>query len=136
MLKWNDMGDYCEGSFKSEVFRDDEGGDILNVAFGRPELSECAERCVESFNSLTEEQIDEICAGIAESAGREYAADNPREILKSCWFTTLYVNMRTPEDEIAYVAEGEGDWGDAIGFAVEGGEVTYVGTDYFECMTE
>lgn len=44
--------------------------------------------------------------------------------------------MLNEEDEIAYVVEGEGDWGDVIGFVVKDNKVIYVGTDYFSYMKE
>ena len=42
--------------------------------------------------------------------------------------------MLSTEDELAYVVEGEGDWGEVIGFAVKNDEIIYVGTDYFDYM--
>ena len=62
--------------------------------------------------------------------------DNALDILNYCWFTTLYVNMLSENDEIAYVVEGEGDWGDVVGFAVKNHKVIYVGADYFDYMRE
>lgn len=54
MIQWSDQEEgYCEGIFKSAFFRDDEGSDELSVSAQRPELSECAEKCVAAFNSLT-----------------------------------------------------------------------------------
>ncbi len=44
--------------------------------------------------------------------------------------------MSSKEDEIAYVVEGEGDWGEVIGFAVKNNKVIYVGTDYFDYMKD
>ena len=45
-----------------------------------------------------------------------------------------YVDMAGAEDEVGYVVEGEGDWGEPVGFAVKGDRVTYVGPDYLEAM--
>lgn len=42
--------------------------------------------------------------------------------------------MAGAEDEVGYVVEGEGDWGEPVGFAVKGDRVTYVGSDYLEAM--
>ncbi len=42
--------------------------------------------------------------------------------------------MLSTEDPVAFVAEGEGDWGSVIGFAVQNNEVVYVGTEYMDCM--
>ncbi len=145
MINWLHREDgYCEGSFKSAFFRDDENGDELTVMAARPELSECAEKCVEAFNGLTDSEIQEICKGIIDCIkenGMDEDIDLPTEdnaldILKYCWFTTLYVNMLSDDDEIAYVVEGEGDWGEVIGFAVNNGKLVYVGIDYFDCMKE
>lgn len=143
MINWLHQEEgYCEGSFISEFFRDDENCNELVVCAKSPELSECAEKCVASFNNLSESAIDEICKEIINRAKENGfdeecelpTPDNARDILNYCWFVTLYVNMLSPEDEIAYVVEGEGDWGDAIGFAVQNNEVIYVGADYFDCM--
>jgi len=145
MIHWLDQEDeFCEGSFKSNFFRDDENGDELSVCVGSPDLTECAEKCVEAFNNLTESEINKICKEIivcAKKGGlnKEFelpVLDNPLDILNYCWFTTLYVNMLSKEDEIAYIVEGEGDWGEVIGFAVENKKVTYVGIDYDDYMKE
>lgn len=143
MINWLHQEDgVCEGSFKSNFFRDDENGDELNVYVQGPDLTECAEKCVEAFNNLTESEINEICKEIISCAkgsgiNEEFelpALDNAPDILNYCWFTSLYVNMLGKEDEIAYVVEGEGDWGEVIGFAVKNNKVIYVGADYFDYM--
>lgn len=145
MIHWLYQEDgVCEGSFKSKFFRDDENGEELSVYVQSPDLAECAEKCVEAFNNLTESEINEICKEIISCAKEsdingEFelpALDNALEILKNCWFTSLYVNMLSKEDEIAYVVEGEGDWGEVIGFAVKNKKVIYVGTDYFDYMKD
>ncbi len=143
MIQWlHQEKGVCEGSFKSKFFRDDEGGDVLSIGMQDPDLSECAEKCVESFNNLTESQIRELCKEIINCAkeggiNEEFelpALDDGLDILNYCWFTGLYVNMLSTEDELAYVVEGEGDWGEVIGFAVKNDEIIYVGTDYFDYM--
>lgn len=134
----------CEGSFKSDFFRDDENGDELSVYVQSPNLTECAEKCVEAFNKLTESEINEICKEIISCAkesgiNEEFelpAIDNALDILNYCWFTALYVNMLSKEDEISYVVEGEGDWGEVIGFVVKNNKVSYVGIDYFDYMKD
>ncbi len=145
MIHWLHQEDgFCEGSFKSEFFRDDENGDELSVYVKSPNLTECAEKCVEAFNKLAGSEIDEICKkiiGCAKESGinGEFelpALDSALDILNYCWFTAVYVNMLNKEDEIAYVVEGEGDWGDSIGFAVIKDKVIYVGTDYFDYMKD
>lgn len=145
MIHWlNQEEDFCEGTFQSKFFRDDENGDELTVYVKSPDLAECAEKCVEAFNSLTESEINEICKKIISCAkeggiNEEFELPSPAnalDILNDCWFTALYVNMLSEEDEIAYVVEGEGDWGEVIGFAVENDKVTYVGVDYLDCMKD
>lgn len=65
---------------------------------------------------------------------RQTGLSDPRDILRYCWFAALYVDMAGAEDEAGYVVEGEGDWGEPVGFAVKGDRVTYVGPDYLEAM--
>lgn len=145
MIDWLHQDDeVCEGSFKSNFFRDDENGDELTVYVANPNLTECAEKCVEAFNNLTESEINEICQGIISCAkessiNEEFelpSLDNALDILNYCWFTALYVNMLSKEDEIAYVVEGEGDWGEVIGFAVKNNKIIYVGIDYWDYMED
>lgn len=37
---------------------------------------------------------------------------------------------------MAYVVEGEGDWGEVIGFVVKNDKVIYVGIDYLDYMKD
>ena len=145
MIDWlYEEEEFCEGSFKikSKFFRHDENGDVLNVGCKSSDLMECAEKCVEAFNNLAESEINQICKEIINyvvesNKYEDYelpALENPLDILNYCWFTTLYVNMLSQEDEIAYVVEGEGEWGDVIGFVVNNNKIIYVGTDYFDYM--
>ena len=145
MINWLHQEDgVCEGSFKSKFFRDDENGDELMVYAANPNLTGCAEKCVEAFNNLTESEINQICKEIINCAkeggiNEEFelpALDNALDILNYCWFTSLYVNMLSKEDEIAYVVAGEGNWGEVIGFAVKNNKVIYVGVDYFDYMKD
>ena len=145
MIHWLQKEEgFCEGSFNSKFFCDDEGGKKLSVYLKSPDLTKCAEKCVKAFNNLTESEINEICKKIIScakesDANKKFelpALDNALDILKYCWFTGLYVNMLSKEDETAYVVEGEGDWGDVIGFAVNNNKVIYVGTEYFDCMKD
>ncbi len=145
MIHWLHQEEgFCEGTFRSRFFRNEEGGDELSIGVKSPDLKECAEKCVEAFNHLTESAISEICKEIiscAQEGGADEefefpSPDNALEILNDCWFTTLYVNMLSQEDETAYVVEGEGEWGDVIGFAVKNDEVIYVGPDYFDYMED
>nr|WP_325236698.1 hypothetical protein [uncultured Oscillibacter sp.] len=54
--------------------------------------------------------------------------------LNYCWFMTLYVGMGSSDDEIAYAVEGEGEWGENIGFVISNDSVAYVGADYLDYM--
>lgn len=145
MIDWlNQEEGVCEGVFKSNFFRNDENGDILSVGVKSPDMLECAEKCVEAFNNLAESEIKEICKGIincVKESGTEEGfelptPENALDILNYCWFTILYVNMLSMEDEISYVVEGEGEWGDVIGFVMHNNKVIYVGTDYFDYMKD
>ena len=102
MINWLHQEDgYCEGNFQSVFFRDDLEGDELTIMAKSPELEEGAIKCVEAFNGLTESKINEICTRIVEfvkNGDMDYDfdlsdVDNERDILKYCWFTTIYVNM-------------------------------------------
>lgn len=143
MIKWLHQEEgFCEGVFESNFFCDDEGGNELSVMAKSPDLSECAEKCVEAFNNLSESEISKICKLIIEHIKENdmneevdlNSLDDELDILNYCWFTTMYVNMLSTQDEIAYVIEGEGDWGDVIGFAVNKDKVIYVGIEYFDYM--
>lgn len=144
MIQWLHQEDgACEGVFKSNFFRDDENGNELSVYMKSSDLADCAEKCVAGFNNLNESEITEICKKIIDCVKEigadeefELSADNALDILNYCWFAALYVNMLCKEDEVSYVVEGEGDWGDVIGFVVENDKVIYVGTDYFDYMKD
>lgn len=133
------------GRFNSKFFRNDEGGDefIVYANSDDPDFMESAEKCVDSFNSLSESVINEICQKLISCAqegdglDEEFelpALDNPLDILDYCWFMALYVDMKSIGDEIAYAVEGEGEWGENIGFVIKNDSVVYVGADYLEHM--
>ncbi len=144
MIRWLQQ-EPGEGRFRSRFFRNDEQGDelIVYANSGSPDFKGCAEMCVEAFNSLSESAIHEICQKLiscAQEGGglkEEFelpALDNPLDILNYCWFMVLYVGMENGEDEIAYAVEGEGEWGENIGFVISNGRVVYVGADYLDYM--
>ncbi len=104
MIHWLHQEDgFCEGSFKSNFFRDDENRDELGVYVKSPDLAECAEKCVEAFNNLTKSDINEICKEIISCAkesniNEEFdlpAPDNALDILycRPPGFTVLYSFM-------------------------------------------
>ncbi len=143
MIRWLQQED-GEGRFNSSFFRNDENDDELIVYANSdiPDFVECAEQCVEAFNSLSEPVINEICTKLISCAkeggiNEEFemsALDNALDILKYCWFMALYVDMENKDDEIAYAVEGEGDWGENIGFIIRNNSVVYVGSDYLDHM--
>ncbi len=132
-----------EGEFISSFFRNEDDNKLL--LFAKRDLSDykqCAEKCVIAFNSLPDSVIDEICekliacakdGGIAEDFRLPHI-DNPREIMKYCWFYSLYVNMKDKDDVVSYAVSGEGDWGEEVGFFVRNDTVEYVGTDFFDYL--
>ena len=116
MIRWLQQED-VEGRFNSKFFRNDEGGDefIVYANSDDPDFMESAEKCVDSFNSLSESVINEICQKLISCAqegdglDEEFelpALDNPLDILDYCWFMALYVDMKSIGDEIAYITIG------------------------------
>lgn len=128
-----------EGSFTSEIFPNDETQE-MTVYIRNKSLMDYAEKCINHFNSMPDEMIDEICHGLIESCHLSDYDDfelpeleNVRDILDYCWFTTLSVD--NPEnDGISYTVEGEGDWGEIVGIVIKNGSLAYVGQDYEEYL--
>ncbi|MCM1131867.1 MAG: hypothetical protein NC340_00185 [Ruminococcus flavefaciens] len=121
-----------EGTFTSAFFSNDEGNELV-VCLRNGDIIDYAEKCIEHFNSLSDDIIDEICEGIIESCEEEYDLENARDILEYCWFTSMAVDV--PEDDgISYVIEGEGDWGEVVGFVIKNGALAYVGIDFEEYL--
>lgn len=127
------------GSFKSKIFKN-ENNDELSVCLRNLSLADYAEKCIEHFNSMTDDMIDEICHGLIESCHlsdyEEFELPelkNVRDILEYCWFTSMAVDV-PKDDKISYVIEGEGDWGEVVGFVIKDGNLAYVGTDYEESL--
>lgn len=144
MIRWLQQED-GEGRFNSRFFRNDENEDELTVYANSDSLDfmECAEKCVDAFNNISESVINEICQKLISCAqegnGLEEefelpALDNLLDILNYCWFMALYVDMESIDDEIAYAVEGEGEWGENIGFVIKNNSVVYVGADYLDYM--
>ena len=144
MIRWLQQED-GEGRFNSRFFRNDENEDELIVYANsdNPDFMECAEKCVDAFNNLSESVINGICQKLISCAqegnglDEEFelpALDSPLDILDYCWFMALYVDMESKDNEIAYAVEGEGEWGENIGFVIKNDRVVYVGTDYLDYM--
>lgn len=91
-------------------------------------VGKLSEICKEIIHHVKEEETYE---GIELSS-----LDNPLDILNHCWFTTLYICATTNDNDIAYIVEGEGDWGNLIGFAIKNNMLVHVGDDYFDYMEE
>lgn len=125
-----------EGTFTSNFFRN-ENGNELSVYMENSSLIEYSEKCIEHFNSLSDDTIDEICHGLIESchlSDEDFELpelENVRDILEYCWFTAL---VTIEDDEIYYLVEGEGDWGEPVGFVIHNNKVSYVGVDYEEYL--
>ncbi len=121
-----------EGTFTSSFFSND-GEKELVVCIKTGDIIDYTEKCIEHFNSLPDDVIDEICEGIIESCEEEYELENVRDILEYCWFTSMMIDV--PEDDgISYIIEGEGDWGEVVGFVIKNGSLAYVGADYEEYL--
>lgn len=144
MIRWLQQED-GEGRFNSRFFRNDERGDefIVYANSDDSDFMENAEKCVDSFNNLSELVINEICQKLigcaqeVDGLDEEFelpALHSPFDILNYCWFMVLYVDMESVGDEIAYAVEGEGEWGENIGFVIKNDSVVYVGVDYLDYM--
>ncbi len=116
------------GSFKSKIFKN-ENSDELSVCLRNLSLADYAEKCIEHFNSMPDDMIDEICQGLIESCTEDYKLENVRDILKYCWFFELIVDIHE-SDSISYFVEGAGDWGKIIGIVIKNSALAYVGVDY------
>lgn len=128
-------GSILEGTFTSRIFRNENSAEML-IYFNSLDY---AEDCIEHFNSMTDDIIDEICQRIIKSLkliGADFELsefENVRDILNYCWFTSMTVDV-TENDGISYIIEGEGDWGEVVGFVIKNGSLAYVGTDIEEYL--
>lgn len=121
-----------EGTFISKVFMNDNTDELV-ICLRNGDITDYAEKCIEHFNSLSDDVIDQICKGIIESCEEEYDLESARDILEYCWFCDMAVDV--PEsDGISYVVGGEGEWGEVVGFVIKDGALAYVGVDYEEYL--
>lgn len=128
-----------EGTFTSRFFSSDEGNELV-ICLRNGDIIDYAEKCIEHFNSLPDDVIDEICHGLIESCHLSDDEDfelpelkNVRDILEYCWFYDLTVDI--PEnDGISYTVGGEGEWGEVVGFVIKNGNLEYVGFDFEEYL--
>lgn len=133
----NDDGT-LEGTFTSEIFPNDETQEMI-VYLRNKSLMDYAEKCINHFNSMPDDMVDEICRKIIENlkfTGADFELsefENVRDILNYCWFTAMVAD--TPKnDSISYIIEGEGEWGEAVEFVIKDGSLVYVGADYEEYL--
>ena len=100
MIQWiNTEGDSWEGLFKSQLLRDDEGGDELSVYIEHYSIKDYAEKCIEALNSLSDGTLKKLCKGFVKAAkecGDETEIGDPLEILDYCWFTAVYILPMVP----------------------------------------
>lgn len=147
MIDWEEEAEEYEGGrfkIKNDFFCHDENDGEMDICCKGPALMECAEKCAEAINNLAESEVKQLCKEIinyVKESGRYEdfelpALENALDILNYCWFSILYVNMYSQEDEIAYVVAGEGDWGDEIGFVVDNNKIVYVGVDFLDYMKD
>lgn len=125
-----------EGTFKSKTFKNDKD-DTLSVYLENDTIVGYVVKCIEHFNSMSDNMIDILCKNIIicyknfGGTDKNYTLpelENFRDILKYCWFSSITIDA--PEtDEIAYLVEGEGEWGECIVFIVKDNKVLYVGCD-------
>lgn len=125
-----------EGTFTSRIFKD-YGDDRLLIYLEDETIQDYAERCIEHFNNMPDEMVDAICKGVIKSAemngeNEDFELpelENVRDIFDYCGFVSLTVWI--PEnDEIFYTVEGEGEWGECVGFIIREDKVLYVGVDF------
>ncbi len=141
MIQWrNQDDDIWEGIFQSRILRNEANQSEMFICIQNPEDADYAQRCAEHFNTLPESVMDALCMGIMKCAAQGGIdedfelpkLESARDILQYCWFTTLYVGSPEDENEISYIAEGEGEWGEVMGFVIRDGQLVYVGVDYFD----
>lgn len=143
MINWiNQQDESWEGIFKSTFFLNDGNQQDLSICIENSSIADYAEKCVKSFNSLPETIINKICEKIIKCSKKGGISEDfklPKlekatDILKYCWFTTVYVSIPKSEGSISYIVEGEGEWGEVIGFVIKNNRLVYVGIDYFDHM--
>lgn len=143
MIHWFHRQDEAwEGRFKSRFFRNEDHQKDLLIYIEHSSAAGYAKKCVKSLNSLPESTVTAICEGIVQSAKQGGlnekwelpALERATDILQYCWFTAVYVNVPDDENNINYIVEGEGEWGEAVGFVIRQNQLAYVGQDYFDAF--
>lgn len=138
VIEWGHTQEhYHEGEFLSAFFCNGEGDHRLGVIVDNPSFYGYAERCVGAFNKLSKDTITDICKGIikcAKKCGMKEGRDipkmkDPTDIINYCWFETLSPEEKKDNKSVTFAIEGEGEWGECIGFVISNGKVVYVGDD-------
>ncbi|MGN1411720.1 MAG: DUF6985 domain-containing protein [Oscillospiraceae bacterium] len=136
LQKFSEEDEVLQGTFKSEIFKND-ANDELTIYLENSEIVSYAEKCIEHFNSLSSDMVNLICENIIKCFNKFGGInegfklpviDTPKDILKYCWFTTMFIDV-PQTDELAYYILGEGDWEECICFTIKGDRVLYVGRD-------
>ena len=130
-----------EGTFTSKIFPNEDTQE-MTVYVSNKSLMDYAEKCINHFNTMPDNMIDEICHGLIESYQEDYGVnkdfklpelENIRNILNYCQFNTMIVyNMKN--DSINYAVSGESDWRKFVGFVIKDSTIVYVGFDYEEYL--
>lgn len=119
-----------EGTFTSKIFPNDNTQE-MTIYIRNKSLIDYAEKCINHFNSMSDDMVDGICRRIIKILkfiGADFELsefENVRDILEYCWFTSMIVYV-PEDDEISYVIEGEGEWGEVVGFVIKNGTLAYV----------
>jgi len=125
-----------EGTFKSSYFKDDTGNHDFLVYIFNKSYEKYAEKCVKHFNHLSDQVIDVICYHIIQSAKQNQKnfilpeLEKNTDILNYCFFKAMLVSIPEDDSKASYIMQGQGDWGEMIGFVVTEDTVTYVGKNY------
>lgn len=134
--KFSEEDEILEGSFKSKIFHTDVD-DELTIYIEDSTIIEYSKKCVQHINSISSDMLNTICENIIKCYNifggintdfKLPTIDTPKDILKYCWFTAMYVYV-PKNDDIAYYVSGEGDWEECICFTIKGDRVLYVGRD-------
>lgn len=133
--------EFMTGNFKSRFFRNEKGNE-LSVHITDSSLIEYTEKCIEHFNLMSDDMIDEICEGIIDEYNEmsdlgivdDFALpelESIRDILNYCQFSDF--SAYNEYGGLTYLVAGYAEWGQNIGFIVEKGKVGYIGNNYFDC---
>jgi hypothetical protein len=125
------------GIFKNPLWADYSKQQGIYICLEDISLKDYAEKCVNHFCTLPNNMINNICSAIIRCIEKFGGINedfnlsnlkNPKDILKYCWFTTMYIeNPLEDETQIGYSIEGESDWGEVVQIAIKDNSILYVG---------